>query len=69
MAISRFGSLSDISLRDALRFYKLRPSQDVAIAQIGGLGERIVALTSGVVDAAIPTWIKSTKRKSWVIRC
>src|SRR6267142_379575 len=29
VAISRFGSLSDISLRDALRFYKLRPSQDV----------------------------------------
>jgi NitT/TauT family transport system substrate-binding protein len=53
VAISRFGSLSDISLRDALRFYKLRPSQDVAIAQIGGLGERMVALTSGVVDAAI----------------
>jgi ABC-type nitrate/sulfonate/bicarbonate transport system substrate-binding protein len=36
-----------------LRFYKLRPSQDVAIAQIGGLGERMIALTSGVVDAAI----------------
>jgi NitT/TauT family transport system substrate-binding protein len=53
VAISRFGSLSDVSLRDALRFYKLRPSQDVAIAQIGGLGERMVALTSGVVDAAI----------------
>jgi NitT/TauT family transport system substrate-binding protein len=53
VAISRFGSLSDISLRDALRFYKLRPSQDVAIAQIGGLGERMIALTSGVVDAAI----------------
>lgn len=53
VAISRFGSLSDVSLRDALRFYNLRPSQDVAIAQIGGLGERMVALTSGVVDAAI----------------
>jgi hypothetical protein len=48
---------------DALRFYKLRPSQDVVIAQIGGLGERMVALTSGVVDAASSTSIKSTKRK------
>jgi NitT/TauT family transport system substrate-binding protein len=53
VAISRFGSLSDVSLRDALGFYKLRPNQDVAIAQLGGLGERMVALTSGVVDAAI----------------
>ena len=53
IAISRFGSLSDVSLRDALAFYKLRPNQDVAIAQMGGLGERMVALTSGTVDAAI----------------
>lgn len=53
VAISRFGSLSDVSLRDALAFYKLRPSQDVVVAQIGGLGERMVALTSGAVDGAI----------------
>jgi NitT/TauT family transport system substrate-binding protein len=53
VAISRFGSLSDVSLRDALRFYKLRPNQDIVVVQIGGLGERMVALTSGVVDAAI----------------
>ncbi|HEY7166482.1 MAG TPA: ABC transporter substrate-binding protein [Candidatus Binatia bacterium] len=53
IAISRFGSLSDVSLRDALAFYKLRPNQDVAIAQMGGLGERMLALTSGAVDAAI----------------
>ena len=53
IAISRFGSLSDVSLRDALRFYKLRPNQDIVVVQIGGLGERMVALTSGVVDAAI----------------
>jgi NitT/TauT family transport system substrate-binding protein len=53
VAISRFGSLSDISLRDALAFYKLKANQDVSVAQIGGLGERMVALTSGVVDGAI----------------
>ena len=53
VAISRFGSLSDISLRDALAFYKLKANQDVAVAQMGGLGERMVALTSGVVDGAI----------------
>src|SRR5262245_28318260 len=53
VAISRFGSLSDISLRDALAFHKLKANQDVIVAQIGGLGERMVALTSGVVDGAI----------------
>ena len=53
VAISRFGSLSDISLRDALAFHKLKANQDVVVAQIGGLGERMVALTSGVVDGAI----------------
>ena len=53
VAISRFGSLSDVSLRDALAFHKLRANQDVVVAQMGGLGERLVALTSGVVDGAI----------------
>lgn len=53
VAISRFGSLSDVSLRDALAFYKLKANQDVSVAQMGGLGERMVALTSGVVDGAI----------------
>jgi NitT/TauT family transport system substrate-binding protein len=53
VAISRFGSLSDVSLRDALAFYKLKPNQDVSIAQMGGLVERMIALTSGVVDGAI----------------
>ena len=53
VAISRFGSLSDVSLRDALAFHKLRPNQDVVVAQMGGLGERMVALTSGAVDGAI----------------
>ena len=53
VAISRFGSLSDVSLRDALAFYKLRANHDVQVAQMGGLGERMVALTSGVVDGAI----------------
>jgi len=52
VAISRFGSLSDVSLRDALVYYKLR-TQDISIVQMGGLGERMVALTSGIVDGAI----------------
>ena len=52
VAISRFGSLSDTSLRDALAHHKLKP-QDISIVQMGGLGERMVALTSGIVDGAV----------------
>ena len=52
MAISRFGSLSDTSLRDALAYHKLK-TQDISIVQMGGLGERMVALTSGIVDGAV----------------
>src|SRR5512141_605142 len=52
VAISRFGSLSDVSLRDALAYHKLK-TQDISITQMGGLGERMVALTSGIVDGAI----------------
>jgi NitT/TauT family transport system substrate-binding protein len=53
VAISRFGSLSDVSLRDALAYYHLKANQDVQVAQLGGLGERMTALTSGAVDGAI----------------
>ena len=52
VAISRFGSLSDVSLRDALAHHKFR-IQEISIAQMGGLGERMAALISGVVDGAI----------------
>ncbi len=52
VAISRFGSLSDTSLRDALVYHKLK-TQDISIVQMGGLGERMVALTSGIVDGAV----------------
>ena len=55
VGISRFGSLTDIAVREGLRFHKLRVNQDVAIAQIGGTGERVAALTTGVVDGAVLT--------------
>ena len=53
VGISRFGSLSDWSLREALRLYKLRAGQDVAVVQMGGLAERMAGLTSGLVDGAM----------------
>ncbi|HTF92259.1 MAG TPA: ABC transporter substrate-binding protein [Verrucomicrobiae bacterium] len=51
----RFGSLSDLILREALRYYKLVPDRDVAVIQTGGLPERLGALKVGAVDGAIVT--------------
>jgi NitT/TauT family transport system substrate-binding protein len=51
----RYGSLSDLILRAALRHYNLVPDRDVAVIQTGGLPERLGALKVGAVDGAIIT--------------
>jgi NitT/TauT family transport system substrate-binding protein len=51
----RYGSLSDLILREALRHYHLAPDRDVAVIQTGGLPERLGALKVGAVDGAIIT--------------
>jgi NitT/TauT family transport system substrate-binding protein len=51
----RYGSLSDLVLREALRHYNLQPDRDVAVIQTGGLPERLGALKVGAVDGAIVT--------------
>src|SRR5207253_10283408 len=40
----RYGSLSDLILREALRHFNLAPDRDVAVIQTGGLPERLGAL-------------------------
>ena len=51
----RYGSLSDLVLRETLRHYNLAPDRDVAVIQIGGFPERLGALKIGAVDGAIVT--------------
>jgi NitT/TauT family transport system substrate-binding protein len=53
IGISRYGSLTDIILREGLRQYKLIPEKDVVILQIGGEGPRLAALKGGAVDGAM----------------
>lgn len=53
IAISRFGSSSDVAVRHAVERYHLKPDKDVVILQVGGQAERFAALRAGVVDAAI----------------
>jgi NitT/TauT family transport system substrate-binding protein len=53
VAISRFGSASDITTKLALRFLKLNPERDVTILQVGNTPARISALVAGHVDGAL----------------
>jgi len=53
IAISRFGSSSDVAVRHAVERYDMKPDKDVVILQVGGQSERFAALRAGVVDATI----------------
>jgi len=53
IAISRFGSASDLTTRMVIRFWKLDPEKDMAFIQSGNTPTRIAALVAGQVDAAL----------------
>jgi len=53
IGVSRYGSLTGMALREALRHYKLIPDKDVIILQIGGEATRFAALTTGAIDGAM----------------
>jgi ABC-type nitrate/sulfonate/bicarbonate transport system substrate-binding protein len=53
LAISRFGSVSDIVTQLVLRYWKLDPQKDVAILQVGNTPSRIAAIFSGQVDGGL----------------
>ena len=53
IGVSRYGSLTDMILREALRHYKLNPEKDVIILQTGGEGPRLAALRGGSIDGAM----------------
>ena len=53
IGVSRFGSLTDMALREALRLHRLNPDKDVTILQTGGEATRFAALTSGAIDGAM----------------
>jgi ABC-type nitrate/sulfonate/bicarbonate transport system substrate-binding protein len=53
VGVSRYGSLTDLALREALHHYKLVPDKDVTILQTGGEATRFAALTSGAIDGAM----------------
>jgi len=53
LAISRFGSVSDIVTRMVLRHWGLEPIRDVPLIQVGNTPSRIAAIFSGQVDGGL----------------
>jgi NitT/TauT family transport system substrate-binding protein len=53
VGISRLGGASDFSIRYALTHWGLVPDRDVAIIQVGGEPEEVLALQNKAVDAVI----------------
>jgi len=52
LAISRFGSSSDVTTRMLLKFWRLDPDKDVAIVQIAG-NTRLPAIIGGQIDGTL----------------
>jgi NitT/TauT family transport system substrate-binding protein len=53
VGISRLGGASDFSIRYALNHWGLTPEKDVALIQVGGEPEEVLALQNKAVDAVI----------------
>lgn len=53
VGISRLGGVSDAAIRFALDRWGLMPDKDVAIIQVGGEIEEMIALQNRAVDAAV----------------
>jgi NitT/TauT family transport system substrate-binding protein len=49
---TRFGTLSDLASRFALRFYGIDPERDITMVQTGGPAETVSAIASGKIHAA-----------------
>lgn len=64
LGVTRFGASTHMGLIKALEHFKLRPVQDVAVLQIGGVPEILAAILSGSIDGGIvspPTNIRAKK--------
>jgi len=53
LAVSRYGSVSDVVTQMVLRHWKLEPHRDVALVQVGNTPTRIAAILSGQVDGGL----------------
>jgi NitT/TauT family transport system substrate-binding protein len=64
VAISPFGGLAESMTRIALKRLGLTPVKDIALLQVGGLQERLIALEAGKIQGAmLPTPYKFMAQK------
>src|SRR5918992_3511674 len=49
---TRFGTLSDLASRFALRFYGIDPERDITMVQTGGPAKTVTAIATGKIQAA-----------------
>ncbi len=64
LAVTRFGSSTDVVGRILLRGWGLEPERDVAVLQMGSVSEQLAALERGAADAAVlsdPTSLRAAK--------
>jgi NitT/TauT family transport system substrate-binding protein len=69
LAISRFGSASDLGTRLILQRFGLNPDKDVTILQTGGTSTRLSALSKRSIDATIltPEFFNVAKKMGFTI--
>jgi len=63
---TRFGTLSDLASRFALRLYGIDPERDITMVQTGGPAETVAAMATGKVQAAAltpPATLQAKKTK------
>ncbi len=53
LGVVRFGSVSDIGIRHALKNHNLDPTRDVQLLQIGGIGEMLAAMKAGAIHGGL----------------
>ena len=51
IAVSGFGSIPHVMLREALAAAGMNPDKDIIVLALGGSGDRLAALAAGIVDA------------------
>ena len=64
LAITRFGSLTDLIVRPALKNWGLEPQKDVKLIQIGRMPEMVAAIMQKAVDGGVisfPTSVQAEK--------
>jgi NitT/TauT family transport system substrate-binding protein len=69
LAVSRFGSASDLAARLILQRYGLVPDKDVTILQTGGTSTRLSALSKRSVDSTVltPEFFQVAKKSGFTI--